>query len=33
LIEARDGVLRLSQEIPVTDEERAVAEGDAEALD
>ncbi len=32
LIEARDGVLRLLQEIPLTDEEKAVAEGDVQAL-
>jgi len=32
LIEARDGILRLLQEVPLTDEERSVAEGDAMAL-
>jgi integrase len=32
LIEARDGVLRLLQEVPLTDEEKAVAEGDVHAL-
>jgi hypothetical protein len=32
LIEARDGVLRLLQEVPLTDEEKAVAEGDLQAL-
>jgi integrase len=32
LIEARDGILRLMQEVPLTDEERSVAEGDVEAL-
>jgi hypothetical protein len=32
LIEARDGVLRLMQEIPLTDEEKSVAEGDITAL-
>jgi hypothetical protein len=31
-IEARDGVQRLLQEVPLTDEERAVAEGDVVAL-
>ncbi len=32
LIEARNGVLRLMQEVPLTDEERDVAEGDVKAL-
>jgi integrase len=32
LIDARDGVLRLMQEVPLTDEEKSVAEGDAQAL-
>lgn len=32
LIEARDGVLHLMQEVPLTDEERDVAGGDVEAL-
>jgi hypothetical protein len=32
LIEARDGVLRLMQAVPLTDEERTVAEGDVTAL-
>jgi hypothetical protein len=32
LIEARDGILRLMQEVPLTDEERSVAEGDVKAL-
>ena len=32
LIEARDGVLRLLQEVPLTHEEKAVAEGDVQAL-
>jgi integrase len=32
LIEARDGVLRLVQEVPLTDEEKSVAEGDVKAL-
>jgi hypothetical protein len=32
LIEARDGVLRLMQEVLLTNEERGVAEGDVEAL-
>jgi hypothetical protein len=32
LIEARDGILRLMQEVPLTDEEKSVAEGDVEAL-
>ena len=32
LIEAREGVLHLMQEVPLTAEERAVAEGDVEAL-
>jgi hypothetical protein len=32
LIEARDGILHLIQEVPLTDEERAVAEGDVAAL-
>jgi hypothetical protein len=32
LIEARDGILRLMQELPLTDEERSVAEGDVKAL-
>jgi hypothetical protein len=32
LIEARDGVLRLMQEVPLSDEEREVAAGDIEAL-
>jgi integrase len=32
LIEARDGVLRLMQEVPLTDEEKSVAEGDVQAL-
>jgi len=33
LIEARDGILRLMQEVPLTDEEKSVAEGDVTALD
>lgn len=32
LIEARDGVLRLVQEVPLTAEEKTVAEGDVQAL-
>ncbi len=32
LIEARDGILRLMQEVPLTDEESSVAEGDVKAL-
>jgi hypothetical protein len=32
LIEVRDGILHLIQEVPLTDEERAVAEGDVAAL-
>lgn len=32
LIEARDGILRLMQEVPLTDEEKSVAEGDVKAL-
>ena len=32
LVEARDGVLRLMQEVPLTDEEKSVAEGDVQAL-
>jgi len=32
LIEARDGILHLMQEVPLTEEEKAVAEGDVEAL-
>jgi len=32
LIEARDGVLRLMQEVPLTAEEKSVAEGDVQAL-
>jgi hypothetical protein len=32
LIEARDGVLRLMQEVPLTEEEKSVAEGDVQAL-
>jgi hypothetical protein len=32
LIEARDGILRLMQEGPLTEEERSVAEGDVETL-
>ena len=32
LIEARDGIPRLMQEVPLTDEEKSVAEGDVEAL-
>jgi hypothetical protein len=32
LIEARDGVLRLMQELPLTAEEKSVAEGDVQAL-
>ena len=32
LIEARDGILHLMQEVPLTDEERSVAEGDVKAL-
>jgi hypothetical protein len=31
-VQARDGVLRLLQEVPLTDEEKAVAEGDVQAL-
>jgi hypothetical protein len=32
LIEARNGVLHLTQEVLLTDEEKAVAEGDVAAL-
>jgi len=32
LVEARDGLLRLAQEVPLTDEEKAVADGDVQAL-
>jgi hypothetical protein len=32
LIEARDGILRLMQEVPLTNEEKSVAEGDVKAL-
>jgi hypothetical protein len=32
LIEARDGVLRLMQEVPLTEEEKSVAVGDVQAL-
>jgi hypothetical protein len=32
LIEARDGILSLMQDVPLTDEERLVAEGDVKAL-
>jgi len=32
LIEARDGILRLMQEVPLNDEEKLVAEGDVNAL-
>lgn len=32
LIGARDGILRLLQEVPLTDEEKSVAEGDVKAL-
>lgn len=32
LIEARGGVLRLMQEVPLTEEEKLVAEGDVQAL-
>jgi hypothetical protein len=32
LIEARDGVLRVMQEVPLTEEEKAVAEGDVQVL-
>lgn len=32
LIEARQGVLRLLAEVPLSDEEKAVAEGDVQAL-
>jgi integrase len=32
LIEARNGILHLTQEVPLTDEEKAVAEGDVAAL-
>ncbi|PYX55175.1 MAG: hypothetical protein DMG76_18985 [Acidobacteria bacterium] len=32
LLDARDGILGLMQEVPLTDEERSVAEGDVEAL-
>jgi integrase len=32
LVETRDGVLRLMQEVPLSDEEKSVAEGDVNAL-
>jgi hypothetical protein len=32
LIEASDGILGLMQEVPLTDEERSVAEGDVKAV-
>lgn len=32
LVEARDGVLRLMQEVPLTDEEKCVVEGDVQVL-
>lgn len=32
-LEAREGLLRMLQEIPLSDEERAAVEGDVQALD